>query len=109
MDPQEKTIFLRRYGSRISALNDYSPIDYWINLYMTKGEDEFLDELEDKEDFNDFCRKYYSILREAYNICSSGMHDYFENYKVKFDYDDAEFRRELRLDKQVAKIMDSYF
>ncbi len=107
MDDQEKTMFLRRYETRIQRLNDFRSLDRWFELYTTKGEDEFLDELEDKEIYNDFCRKYYDILREAYNICSAGMRDYYELYKEKFGYDEAAFRHELRQDKLVARIMDS--
>ena len=81
-------------------------MDEWFALYTEKGEAAFLDELEEQENFTQFCEKYYDILREAFNICSAGMWDYYQLYKVKFDNDDAGFRNELR---HTIKNFDKYY
>jgi hypothetical protein len=108
MDSDDKKLFLRRYASRINNMYYYWSMDEWYTFYTEKGEDKFLNKLEDEEEYNDFCRKYYDVLREAYNICSAGMYDYYQMYKVKFGSDKEGFEYELKQDKRVAKIMKYY-
>jgi hypothetical protein len=109
MDSKDKQLFNRRYASRIINTNCHWSIDKWYALYTEKGEAAFLDKLEDEEEYVDFCRKYYGLLREAYNICSVGMYDYYQMYKDKFGSDEASFRHELCQDKRIAKLMNYYF
>jgi hypothetical protein len=90
-------LFYRRYASRIQNTFSYRSLDKWYELYLEKGEDVFLDELEDEENFMIFCRRFYDILREEYNICSAGMRDSYEQCKVKFAGDDESYMRELML------------
>lgn len=105
-DPEYK-LFVRRYGKRIQDAGSYDfSLAYGYNLYKKMGENHFLTELEDVEEYSEFCKKYYSGLRELYNICSAGMWDYYQMYKVKFGGDEGAFRNELRLR---IKNFDWYF
>lgn len=92
-----KKVFLRRYKSRIQSTNSWLSLDDWYSLYIERGEDEFLDKLEDEERFTEFCRRFYNILREEYNICSAGMQDSYEQCKVKFGGDLDAYENELML------------
>lgn len=99
-------MFLRKYQRRINSINSWKTLNEWFALYTEKGEVAFLDELEEQEDYTDFCEKYYDGLRTLYNICSAGMWDYYQMYKVKFGGDEMAFRNELRLR---IKNFDRYF
>ena len=90
-------LFRRRYASRIQNTFSCRSLDTWYELYLEKGEEEFLDELEDEESYTDFCRRFYEILREEYNICSAGMRDSYEMCKVKFGGDMDAYKHELML------------
>jgi beta-galactosidase GanA len=108
MDSDDKKIFIRRYAVRISKTVTGWTTNKWYALYTEKGEAAFLDKLEDEENFADFCGKYYDILREAFNIDSCGMYDYYDMFKVKFGGDYDSFEHELRQNKRLAKIMGCY-
>jgi hypothetical protein len=91
-----KALFVRRYEVRTNNTNSWRTLDEWFTIYTEKGETVFLNELEDQEEYTEFCKKYYDVLRDAFNICTSGMWDYYQMYKVKFGSDEAGFRNELR-------------
>lgn len=93
----DKNVFLRRYKSRIQKTHSWLSLDEWYSLYLEKGEDAFLDKLEDEEDFSDFCERFYDTLREEYNICSAGMKESYEMCKVKFGGDMDAYGHELML------------
>jgi hypothetical protein len=90
-------LFLRRYQRRIRGTFTYRSLDSWYALYLENGEEAFLEELEDEENFAYFCSKFYDILRENFNICSAGMRESYEQYKVKFAFDEDSYRHELML------------
>ncbi len=90
-------LFLRKYQRRIRATFSYRSLDSWYALYLEKGEDAFLDELEDQEGFAEFCKRFYDTLREEYNICSAGMYSQYDEFKVKFAGDYDSYRNELML------------
>lgn len=107
MADEDYSLFVRRYGKRIQSANHWKlTLTYGYSLYKEKGEDHFLTELEEVEEYSEFCEKYYDILRQAFNICSAGMWDYFQLYKEKFDNDDGAFRNELR---RTIKNFDKYY
>jgi hypothetical protein len=109
MDSDNKALFMRRYGSRIQQTNCCWSKDKWYALYTEKGEAAFLDKLEDEENFAEFCGRYYDLLREAFNIDSCGMYDYYEKFKVEFVNDYNAFENELRQCPRLAKLMKYYF
>lgn len=102
---EDYEIFMRRYRKRIQSVNDWTFTQAY-KLFKEKGENHFLQELEEKEDYTEFCEKYYAILREQYNICSAGMWDQFQKYKVKFNGDESAYRNELR---RTIKNFDKYY
>jgi len=102
---EDYAIFMRRYRKRIQSVNDWT-FAYAYKLFKEKGEDHFLQELEDKEEYAEFCEKYYSILREQYNICSAGLSEQFQMYKEKFGGDEQAYRNELR---RTIKNFDKYY
>lgn len=96
-ETQDYDMFLRKYRKRIMSVNDWKfTLVYGYTLYKEKGEDQFLTELEEAEEYTEFCEKYYDILREQFNICSAGMWEHFQMYKEKFGGDEQAYRNELR-------------
>ncbi len=92
MADQEYSNFVRRYAKRINECDVwYESIEESYKIYKEKGEDQFLTDLEEKEDFQEFCNEYYGFLREHYNACSAMMWDEFESFRTKFDSDYDKF------------------
>jgi hypothetical protein len=79
---EDYQLFLRRYEMRIQYLDDYSfTNEKAYKLFKEKGEDHFLQELEEKERYNNFCHEFYDILREQWNACGDLMWDEFNKMK----------------------------
>lgn len=96
MDSQDDELFMRRYGDRILAVEDYRSMKSWIKLYKNKGEIVFLNVLEDAESYTRFGKKFYDVLRDAWNIDGEGMNDQYQIYKNKFGKNDEVYINELR-------------
>lgn len=78
--------FVRRYARRIQKCDAwYDSLEESYKICKEKGEDQFLTELEEKEDFQEFCREYYDFLREHYNACSGSMWDSFDKFRNEFN------------------------
>ena len=90
---KEYELFLRRYGKRIRNTDLYEADAFQI--YKEKGEEAFLERLEDEEGFGEFCQKYYDLLRERYNACSALMEDEYERFKTEFKKDHSKYSADL--------------
>lgn len=96
-DTEEYKIFLKRYRKRIQSVNDWQfTVENAYELFKEEGEDRFLEVLEDKEGFTEFCNNYYDILRERFNICGGGMRDHYQMYKVELKGNDDAYENYLR-------------
>ena len=49
--------------------------------YLSLPENEFMEKLNERADFHDFCKDFYDILREQWNACGTLMMDEFELMK----------------------------
>ena len=87
--------FKATYGRQLrDATNRWQSVPAAYDDYKKLGKKEFQKVLNEEAEFQEFCGEFYSDLREMYNICSAGLRNAFNEFKLNnWSFDD--YRRDL--------------
>lgn len=75
--------FKEEYGFLVEKTDCWDSLKTAFHVFNVIGHHEFMKQIRDNMEYVEFCSRFYSDLREMYNICSAGMREAYEGMKAK--------------------------